>query len=362
MRLLIQRLMNRKGPPLWIAGMLVLLSAGARAQQTCSLSMDMSHTAVQQLSLADVDFEHFQGINLLFTINLTNRSDDPVEATLHLTIDVALADNSGDYPSAVELTTKKFQVPHEGKTITNLNLGRSGDIKTEAFQFEDAAKSKLQDGALATGHLPAGTYKIKIMLAEVGCDQQPISDYVTIILQNPSQVVLRSPRDGEVTGEFPLFEFYQESDRAVLIVAEMTSGQSREDAIVRQPPMLEAELSGQNSFLYSGGRPLQDGKTYVWRVVSKVRSSGGTDIDVSSPIGEFTVSASPQGSAGDALLNQLEEMLGSRYHAVFTQIRNSGFKLTENFTLNNSTLTRSELLDLLNQLRELGDSVELSLE
>ena len=126
--------------------------------------------------------------------------------------------------------------------------------------------------------------------------------------------------------------------------------------------MIEVELSGQNSFLYSGGRPLEDGKTYVWRVVSKVRSAGGTDVDISSTIGEFKVSVSAQGSTDDALLNQLEELLGSRYHEVFVQIRNSGFKLTGSFTLNDASLTRNQLLDLINQLREMGDSIELTFE
>jgi hypothetical protein len=185
---------------------------------------------------------------------------------------------------------------------------------------------------------------------------------VTILLQNPSRVDLRSPRDGEVTNEFPLFEYYQEGGRAELTVAEKSPDQSREDAIARKPAMLDVELTGQNSFLYAGGRPLQDGKTYVWRVVSKVLSTGGTDLEISSPIGEFTVSASGQGTTDDALLDQLEQLLGSRYHDLFAQIRQGGFKLTGNFTLNNSTLTQSQLLDLLNQLRELGDTAEVTFE
>lgn len=357
MRVLIQRFLRFKSPIMLIVTMLAILPIGVRAQ--CPLTMEVSHSAAEQLSLADVDFEHFQGTNLLFTVSLHNTNPVPVQAVLHLSIDIALADNSGNYPSAVVLTTKPFQVPGSGgRTITNLNLGTGGDIKTETFDFNAEAKSKLQDGALATGNFPAGTYTIHVGLTDLGCSAQ----VVTLVLQNPSRVELRSPRDGEVTNEFPLFEFYQEGDRAVLTVAEMSPDQSREEAINRKPPMLEIELSGRNSFLYSGGRPLEDGKTYVWSVVSKIRTAGGTDIDVASPIGEFAVSSSPVADNGDALLNQLEEILGSRYHALFTQIRNSGFKLTGSCALNNSNLTQSELLDLLNQLRELGDSVELTLE
>ena len=345
---------------MWIAGMAAVLPGVTRSQD-CSLLMNVSHTAAQQLSLSDVDFEHFQGTNLLFTVSLYNNTL-PAEAVLHLKIDIALADNSGNYSDAVDLLTRPFPVPKGGRTITNLNLGTSGDIKTQTYHFDDVAKSKIQDVALATGHFPAGTYTIHIELKVVGCLTALGTDDVTIVLTNPTRVELRSPRDGEVTNEFPLFEFYQEGDRAVLTVAELGSDQSREDAIERKPPMIEVELSGQNSFLYSGGRPLQDGKSYVWRVVSKIRVSGGTDIDVSSSIGEFSVSAAMQGTPGDALLNQLEEMLGSRYRAIFTQIRNGGFKWSGSASLNDSSLTQSELLDLVNQLRQISDSVDLSFE
>jgi hypothetical protein len=126
--------------------------------------------------------------------------------------------------------------------------------------------------------------------------------------------------------------------------------------------MIDVELSGQNSFLYSGGRPLQDGKTYVWRVVSKVRTAGGTDIDVSSPIGEFIVTSSPDGIAGDALLSQLQEILGPRYAPIFAQIKHGGFTLTGTYQLNGTTIQQNALLDLLNQLREVGDSIDVTFE
>src|ERR1041384_5904137 len=351
-----------RGASIRLAAIALALCTTAAQAQLCSLSMQVTHTAAQQLTLSDVDFEHFQGTNLLFTINLSNNKPIPVFAVLHLTIDISLADNSGNFTGAVELTTQQFQVPPGGRTITNMNLGSGGDIKSSSFRFDDAAKSKIQDVALVTGHLPAGTYTIHVALTDVACAQDVANSDVTIVLTNPTRVALRSPREGEVTNEFPLFEFYQEGDRAVLTVAELQSGQYREDAIEHVPPMLQVELTNQNSFLYSGGRPLEDGKSYVWNVVSKIRVAGGTDIDVPSPIGEFSVSSSLQGAAVDALLLQLEEMLGSRYHDVFEQIRNGGFRFTGDASLNDAALTQSALLDLLNQLRQISDTVDLTLE
>src|ERR1051326_8831651 len=105
------------------------------------------------------------------------RNDNLLDAVvvLHLTLDIALADNSGNFSNAGQLTTKAFTVPHQGiRTITNLNLGTGGDVKTETFEFDDAAKSKLQDGALATGQFPAGTYTIHLGLTNLGCTQEVV--------------------------------------------------------------------------------------------------------------------------------------------------------------------------------------------
>ena len=158
---------RRRGVSIWLAAMMAALCATAARAQLCSLSMQVTHTAAQQLTLSDVDFEHFQGTNLLFTINLSNNKPIPVFAVLHLTIDISLADNSGNFSDAVELTTQQFQVPPQGRTITNLSLGSGGDIKSSSFRFDDAAKTKIQDVALVTGHLPAGTYTIHVALTDV---------------------------------------------------------------------------------------------------------------------------------------------------------------------------------------------------
>jgi len=356
----------RRDIPASLIGMALILFPAKASGQPCSLSMQVSHTAAEQLSLADLDFPNFHSTNLLFTVTFTNRGVVAANASLHLIMDITLAQGSINFPGALDLTTKAFPVPPGGRTITNLNLGPGGDIQTQTYSFSREAKTKIEDIALLTGHMPAGSYNFHIELKELGC-ATTVNDQIELLLQNPTRVELRSPRDGETTNTFPLFEFFQDGYRAVLTVAEKSPEQTREDAISRKPPMLEVDLSGRNSFLYSGGRPLEDGKTYVWTVVSKVRTAGGLDIDVASPIGLFSVSGSLQGSGSlgavdDALLTQLEEILGSKHHAVFQQIRSGGYRLTSNMSLNDSKLSASQLLDLLIQLRDLSDSIELSFE
>lgn len=326
----------------------------------CRLSMAVSYTPVQHLGLADVDVEHFESSTLLFAIQIANTDKKPLDARLHVTLFVTLSDGAS-YSPAVEFFTEPFKVSEAGKTITNLDIGKTREIKTESFEYDHAAKDRLQDIALGTGSFPAGRYVFHISLEQVPGGQCDF-DKVVYILQNDSRVELRSPRDGETTNEFPFFEFYQDASRAALTVTELQNGQSRDDAITRKPPMLEVDVDGQNSFLYSGGRPLEQGKTYVWQVASKVRVAGGTDNIIASPIWSFTVSGTGAETSMDAILHQLEEMFGARYGAIFTQIRNGNFRPTGRYSENNSTLTQNELLNLLNELRNLSDTAELSLD
>ena len=325
----------------------------AHGQAQCPLSMNVSSTNVQQLGLADVDVEHFHTSALLFTAHVVNSTGIRQNALLHVTLDVTLADGSL-YPQAVDFTFPIDSL-RDDTTITNLDF--SGN--TESFTYDDRAKDRFEEVSLGTGMFPAGSYLFHI------CLEQPplcfgVCKDVEFVLQNPSRVELRSPRDGEMTSEFPYFEFYQDANSATLTVAEFQASQSREDAITRKPPMLEVELNGQNSFLYSGGRPLEQGKTYAWQVVSKVPVSGGTDNSIASPIWSFTVSSTS--TSTDAILNQLESMFGSRYASIFAQIRSGNLKLTGMYSENNSTLTEGELLNLLKELRLLSDTAELSLE
>jgi hypothetical protein len=348
-----------------VAGTFV--SAPLASAQPCALGLNVTYAPVQQLSLADIDFEHFESRNLLFTVVITNPGADAT-ARLRGVLHVQLADGSysGD---ALTFVTAQFPVPPGGRQLTNMDLGYKSDIRTEELDFADEAKDNVQDVALSTGKFPAGVYTLSITLAQTNCsaggDTSVGTKDIVLDLGNPSRVELRSPRDGEQTGEFPLFEFYSDGTPVTLTVAEIAPGQSREDAIDREPAMLVTEINGQNSFLYAGGRPLERGTSYVWQVRSSTVVSGGGNAAVASPVGLFTVAAAPGAegaSTEDAILRQLEELFGSRYPSLFKAIRDGKLVLTGTFTLNQSTLSQAQLLDLVNQLREMSESVDLTLE
>ena len=342
-----------------LVGCIMLFPNTANAQ--CSLSMDISSTPVTQLSPSDIDFEHFESRNLLFTATIKNSNEVDVYAKLEGTVDIFLADGT-PFNDAVTFTTNQFSVSPGGRTITNLNIGRNADITLEKFQFDQLAKEKVQDIALSTGKFPAGRYVFQIKLTDLSCNQIKGENEVTFNLQNASRIELRSPAEGATTNEFPFFEFFQEGERAVLKVAEKTENQSAEDAIDRKPAMVETDLVGQNSFLYSGGRPLEPGKTYVWQVVSKSIASGGGSTDIASEIRTFTVSNTAQaGGLESVALDQLKSLFGSKYQSIFEFITNNGYQLSGPYTNNGVSIDLNELLKLLNNMGN-TDNIEISFE
>ncbi len=354
-------------PVLIVLAIGTFVSAPSASAQPCQLGLNVSYAPIQNLSLSDIDFEHFESRNLLFTVIISN-TGTPATAKLHGILHVSLSDGTynGD---AVDFETVQFPVPGAGKQFTNLNLGYNAEIKMDHLDFASEAKDKVQDVALATGKFPAGIYTLNILLDETGCtatgDTVVGTKQIEFDLTNPSRIELRSPRDGEVTSEFPFFEFYTDHYPVTLTVTEIGPGQSREDAIQQQPPMLETEIQAQNAFLYAGGRPLERGKSYAWRVKTSTIGSGGSAHDVVSTVGLFTVASTPgegEASTEDAILRQLEELFGGRYPSLFQSIKNGHLSLDGTFSLNQSPLTESQLLDLLLQLRDISDSVDLTLE
>ncbi len=344
---------------------LTMIRTSPALAQGCQLGLNVTYTPVQQLSIADIDFEHFQSRSLLFTVSITNNGLIPATARLRGTMRVRLS--NGQYNgTALTFLSESFSVPLEGRVVTNLQLGNNSDIKMDEFDFDDAAKTNVQDVALSTGKFPAGLYTLKILLEEVACPVVEDKD-IELDLRNPSRIELRSPRDGETTSEFPLFEFFSDEYPVVLTVAEFESGQSRSDALSRKPAMLEVELTGQSSFLYSGGRPLEQEKQYVWNVKHSTFGTGGSQNVVMSPIGLFTVSnLPPDPEAGSAvtgaIISRLKEIFGERYPGIFEQIENGNFKISGSFSLNQTPQTEAQLLQLLNDLQEISDSVDLTFE
>jgi hypothetical protein len=328
----------------------------AAAQTACPLRLTATQVPVEQLTIADFDINNFESRGLLFTVNIANPGPDAQDVQMDVVLNIALATGENFFQATI-MKTDPFTVPVGGRTITNLDLGKNAGIGFETFDINDEARHAIEDRALSSGMLPAGVYTLSFTLencADAGTGE------VRWDLTNPSRVDLISPQDGEGVSEYPFFEFYHQGLAARLTVAELDPGQTYEDAIDHDPPMLRIDLGTEQAFLYHGGRPLEQGTSYVWRVQSLVRVAGGTDVDISSPVRSFTVSEG--GSYYDALLARLEAMYGSEYPDVFRAIREGGYRPTGEYALDGSALSEADLLKVLDALQQAIDSSELTFE
>jgi hypothetical protein len=344
----------------FLTAALVLFALAAvtpAASQECALTLTSSQVPVEQLTLADFDIQHFESRGLIFSVNISNPGPAPADVQMDIVLKIELTDDHKFLPAAV-LRTNPFTVPVNGRTITNLNLGQSKDISFESFEVIPEARDEIEKRTLSTGIFPAGRYTFDFSLAGACSGVTPVD--VVILIGNPSRLELIAPRDGEEVSQYPVFEFFHEGRSARLTVAELRPGQTYEDAIDRNPAMLEKDLSTERTVVYSGGRLLEQGKSYVWRVQTLTTIAGGSTVDVSSPVYGFTVAEG--GTFEDALLARLERMYGRQYPGVFKAIRDGRFSPTGSFSLEGKSLSGADLAKLLDQLEEAIDSSELTFE
>jgi hypothetical protein len=361
---LLMRMTMKKTTAAAIVALLIgCCAAGLGQPPACAPQLSVTTANVDQLSPADIDFQHFQSRGLLFTITIANACPSAATVSLEGTIEIDLADGSLS-GTAGTFRTEAFTVPPPGLVKTNLDLGQGGTLKT-SFSFSQHAKDRLQESALATGKFPDGRYIFHLALLDSNSQVITTTDAPPFVILNITRIELRSPADGETVNQFPLFEFYHEGSDVTLTVAEKGAGQSAEDAITRQPSMVDARVTGsQNSYLYAGGRQLEAGKTYVWRIVGTSHDAGGSDPGLSSPIWQFTVSSAQQSGAAmdDAILRQLEAVLGPGYKSLFDQIRSGEFRLTGAYSLNDKTLSSADLLNIINLLQGGAEDITVSFE
>jgi hypothetical protein len=339
--------------------MLIIVTLISFYASQAQLSVRVRMAQIQQLSPAQLDFENFESTVLLFTIDITYPGthlvklvNNQIEAVLRNGATVKMLEGNG-------FNTDPFNVT-DRRSINNFKLGKSGEIKIQDFNITNEAREKIIKPALATGKFPAGIYRF--IINAVDADSQnavPIETEVNLQLESPSQIELRSPREGEITNEFPIFEWTYDGQEVELTINEKLPDMSREEAIGRFPFVFKDKQTGINSFQYPpvGVRHLQKGKTYVWRVVGKIKAAGG-DQNIESPLGLFKVEDDINIIKRSELLDRLERTLGSKWQKVFDKIKEKELNPTEAFYLNNKQLSNAELEDILNFLEQNSSSVE----
>jgi hypothetical protein len=322
----------------------------------CQLSIHVTTAPIQQLSPAQLDFENFQSSVLLFTININYPGQHRVKlvnnqifATLKNGITVTMLEGAGFNSDAFDVKDQK--------SITNFMLGKAGNIKMHDFKITNEARKKIIEPALATGKFPAGIYRFEINAVDDSNNAVQGDDNPELILENPSQIELRLPRDGEITNEFPIFEWTYDGQEVELTINEKPPTMSGEEAISRLPYVFQNKFTSTNSFQYPPGgvRPLQKGKTYVWRVVGKVKAAGG-DQSVESPLAQFKVEDDLQIIKHSELLDRLEKILGGNWKKVSDKFKD--LDAAGNFYLDKKPLSNTELEEILNFLELNSGNIE----
>jgi hypothetical protein len=322
------------------------------------LSVDVSYSPATSLTIGDLDFKAFGSNHWLFTFNITYPGNHP---NMQMTgeLNVVLSDGTPISNPAMTLITDPFDVNNQ-RTVTNLDIGKSSDIKTQSFDYNSDAKDKIQKLALGTGKLPAGTYTFHMVITDLDAPAQSVAKDIVLNLENLSRMDLIMPQDGmDVPTPFPLFQWqYDGPDVQLSVYEKKQRHHSREEA-ASGVPQLQVRTgtpefpSGSKSFQYpaTGARPLDPGKTYVWKVVGLTGGSGGSEQQIPSEIWEFTVTnANGHGGNDTTGLNEGLGFLNGLGEDILRQLLNGDLTPTGVMYLDGQSISVHEGKALLNNL------------
>ena len=333
----------------------ILLCQSYAISQSPNIVVSHIVAPVNQLSISDIDFRNSTTPKWLFTINVsvTGVSSLWVRMTVEAGFELP---NNEDYDNAVTFTTDSFLV-RGARSVSNLDLGGvNRTIGLTSYQIDNTAKRRLEQSALPTGQIPAGTYTFNVLVTSVyGTISDPTP--IVIVLSNPTTVDLISPVDGDqFASQFPLFQWIYDGPSSRVSIFEKLPGQSSlEEAASGIPHYSTVSTSNSLQYPSSGTRILEPGKTYVWFVEGLSGAAGGTSITLKSSLQSFTVAS----NGAQSMLSILDELASilPQYQALFDQIKAQGFTTPGTLRLNGSVISISDLQRLLNTLRSNPDAV-----
>ena len=326
--------------------------------QTPTITVSHILAPVNQLSISDIDFRHSTTPKWLFTININVTGVQSLWVRMSVTTSFALA-NDGSYPNALMFTTDTFLVSGM-RSISNLDLDRS--IRLTSYNLDNAAKRRLEEIALPTGQIPAGTYTFDVRVTSADGSISSPPDEIDIVLTNQTTVELISPMDGDqFATRFPLFQWLYDGPSSRISIYEKLPGQATLEEAASGVPQYST-VTSSNSFQYpsSGARLLEPSKSYVWYVEGLSGTAGGTTVSRKSALRSFTVGSDGVQSLS-SILDDLSRAL-PQYQTMFDNLKAQGFTTAGTMQLNGVTISLEDLRQLLNKLRKDPDvvtSVEL---
>ena len=332
----------------------LLFCAPSALSQSPTIEIATQVSAVNQLTLSDIDFLNSTTPKWLFTITMTTQPPgNTVRVMMQIHLNILLSSGES-YNDALLIRTKEPHFTINGsRTITNLDLGRT--IPVEKAQIRDDAKHRLEETALPGGSIPAGQYQFVVEVTPVGGGTS--SGTFTITISNPTTVELLSPMDGDqFATQFPLFQWLYDGPSSRISIYERLPGQATlEEAATGVPQFSTVTPSNSLQYPPSGARLLEPGKTYVWFVEGLSGAAGGTTVGRKSAIRSFTV-----GSDGTMSLSSILDELARalpQYQSMFDELKSQGFTTAGTLQLNGATISIPDLQRLLNRLQMNPDAV-----
>lgn len=337
---------------LFISGLLTITSAFSALAQDANLSLrvevNKALASSQSINIQSLVANNGRGSNL-FRMYLRNENASEYANNLYFEI-LIRSDKRGLLVEARQVNGQPFSLnPGQQVYATNNNISNGLPGVEEIIQFSGGLTSegrrfvnKLQGGT----SLPPDRYTIEINIYQ-GSDQQvkvasALAEMGSHIVEDTRDFYLLSPgdalgADARISNAYPNFQWQGASgNRYRLLVVESKENESPQSLLngaESTPPTRANAASGKgslvnyemldvvinrSSFQYPsyGVQSLEDGKTYYWRIINKVRTSSGEE-ERKSEIWSFTLAGSGSGNnlfmGSPALTRALKAVLGDRF-------------------------------------------------
>ncbi len=231
--------------------------------------------------------------------------------------------------------------------------GSVSDIQIRTSTEDKNQRQRIEDYVARFPTAPVGTYTFVLEAYDATTQQMigNISKDINIRNASPDEVVvsLIDPQPGAIVATLlPTFSWSSPNPDVTLMVYEKLPVQRTPQEATTGIPHLSVDLNGVSTYTYplSGARRLENGKTYVWFVRTKVKTNRGT-VNRDSELRVFRV------QMGDERVQQLEQFLntlGGNAAGTLATLESMGWIPRGEMTLDGKRLTMEDLNKLLNEL------------
>lgn len=381
---------NKLGSSAFAILILLVLACPVRAQLSMDIEIDENLSNSQSINLQSLLANNGKGPTL-FRMYLQNNSADYAE-DLFFRILVE-SDKVGRILEIRQLAGQPFSLdPGQQVFATNNNIGDGLPGVEELIQFngELTAKGrKFVNELKGATSLPADRYRLRIEIhkgssngrllasetAEVG--RNIIEDTHNFYLLSPGNVV---GSDATIANSYPSFQWQGTAGIEYrLVVVEGKENESPqsliEGALSTSPIKVNSTSSGgslidyemldvlvsQTNYQYpnTGVQSLQAGKTYYWKIISRLQSSSGVQ-QTESEIWSFTLAFSQQRAQSEQQSAEYSKILQQIFGNRLEEYKQDGYQF-HSLLKNGKILKGGEGLQKLMELHRRAEEGDISI-